>query len=249
VGRDLNFRWPVLANISDLKRRGYMDQPYCCFPQQGFAVLPDVIDVRQCDTLATRLEEMEVAGAGCRALLAFPWCAELAHQLRRHAVLSALLPPVAVATQCTFFKKTPEKNWLVPLHQDRSILVRERVDSLECSGWSEKEGEIYVQPPTAVLADLVVVRVHVDACPAESGALRVVPGSHALGRLSKEQADSLRLGLGEQVVPVPRGGALVMRPLLLHASSKATNRSARRVLHFLFGPPGLPADLTWKYAV
>jgi hypothetical protein len=42
---------------------------------------------------------------------------------------------------------------------------------------------------------------------------------------------------------------LVMRPLLLHASSKATSLTPRRVLHFLFGPPSLPLGLEWQWAV
>jgi len=40
-----------------------------------------------------------------------------------------------------------------------------------------------------------------------------------------------------------------MRPLLLHASSKGTGTSRRRVLHFLFGPRDLPLGLQWQRAV
>jgi hypothetical protein len=40
-----------------------------------------------------------------------------------------------------------------------------------------------------------------------------------------------------------------MRPLLLHASSKATSPVPRRVLHFVFGPPTLPLGLEWRWAV
>jgi hypothetical protein len=42
-----------------------------------------------------------------------------------------------------------------------------------------------------------------------------------------------------------RGDALVLRPLLLHSSSKAAGTSLRRVLHCLFGPPELPLGLRW----
>src|SRR5581483_5304455 len=42
-----------------------------------------------------------------------------------------------------------------------------------------------------------------------------------------------------------RGGAMLMRPLLLHASSKVTVDSTRRVLHFVFGPEHLPVGLRW----
>ena len=108
---------------------------------------------------------------------------------------------------------------------------------------------MYVQPPISVLEQLVAVRVHIDDCPVESGALRVVPKSHVGGRLSKEQAEALRSQNGETVVPVGRGGVLVMRPLLLHASSKATSHDPRRVLHFVFGRPKLPLELEWRWNV
>ena len=41
---------------------------------------------------------------------------------------------------------------------------------------------------------------------------------------------------------------MILRPLLLHASSKATGGSRRRVLHFLFGPRELPCGLAWAHA-
>ena len=148
-----------------------------------------------------------------------------------------------MAGQCTLFDKSPEKNWLVALHQDLSIPVKFLVDSPDCSGWSEKEGRVYVQPPISVLEQLVAVRIHLDECPVESGALRVVPGSHLEGPLSRERAEALRSLHDETVVPVARGGALILRPLLLHASSKTTSGTPRRVLHFVFGPPKLPLGL------
>jgi hypothetical protein len=37
-----------------------------------------------------------------------------------------------------------------------------------------------------------------------------------------------------------------MRPLLLHASSRARLPVRRRILHFLFGPARLPHGLVWN---
>jgi ectoine hydroxylase-related dioxygenase (phytanoyl-CoA dioxygenase family) len=85
--------------------------------------------------------------------------------------------------------------------------------------------------------------------PEESGGLRVVPKSHSQGRLSRERAEELRRQNGETVVPVTLGGALAMRTLILHASSKATKVVQRRVLHFVFGPRSLPLGLEWRWAV
>jgi ectoine hydroxylase-related dioxygenase (phytanoyl-CoA dioxygenase family) len=143
------------------------------------------------------------------------------------------------------FVKSVEKNWLVSLHQDLSIPVAERVDSSQCTGWSQKEGDLFVQPPVAVLEDIAAIRLHLDDCDEENGALRVVSGSHRLGRLTSSAAMEERNRCGEFSVAVPRGGVMVMRPLLLHASSKAINDAPRRVLHFVFGPSHLPEGLRW----
>lgn len=45
------------------------------------------------------------------------------------------------------------------------------------------------------------------------------------------------------------GDVLLLRPLLLHASSKSSGSSRRRVLHFLFGPRELPQGMRWHTAV
>jgi hypothetical protein len=41
---------------------------------------------------------------------------------------------------------------------------------------------------------------------------------------------------------------LIMRPLVVHASSPATNPSHRRVIHIEFGPAALPGGLQWAMA-
>jgi hypothetical protein len=218
------------------------------FKKSGYFVISGVIDA----VLNRRLVAF-VGGiaseAGSRRLLDETWCAHLAGALRGDARIRSLLPRNAMAVQCTLFDKSPNRNWLAALHQDLSIPVKDRVNSPECSGWSEKEGHLYVQPPVSVLERLVAVRVHIDDCPAESGALRVVPHSHMEGRVDQARAEALRQHHGETVIPVARGGALAMRPLILHASSKATSLTPRRVLHFVFGPPELPLGLEWRWAV
>ena len=155
------------------------------------------------------------------------------------------LPANARAVQCTLFAKTAESNWLVSLHQDLSMPVAERVESPACTGWSEKQGDTFVQPPISVLENVLAVRIHLDDCDARNGALCVVPGSHRLGRLSSDESARARDARGQHVVPVPKGGAMIMRPLLLHASSKSSVALPRRVLHFVYGPAALPEGLHW----
>jgi len=101
----------------------------------------------------------------------------------------------------------------------------------------------YVQPPCGVMEQLVAVRLHLDPCCAEDGPVHVVPGSHLQGVISAQEAVAMRQY--EQACLAQVGDVLVMRPLLLHRSSKATGASRRRVLHFLFCPVELPHGLAW----
>jgi len=224
-------------------------KPTHSLEQAGYTTMSPLLSTETCDELAARLASTHDGNAGTRNLLDQAWCANLARQLHNHPLLHGLLPATHVATQCTYFEKSADHNWLVPLHQDLSIAVAEKVAHPVLSGWSEKEGVIFVQPPVEVLQALLAVRLHIDHCGEADGPLRVVPGSHLAGRLDAEAARQLRDAQGEQICPVEQGGALLLRPLLLHASSKSKGQSRRRVLHFLFGPADLPLGLRWHRAI
>jgi hypothetical protein len=218
------------------------------FPATGFALIPSLLPAAECAAIAARIQP-GAASAGTRCLLPLAWCAALARRLRLHPALAGLIPTGHVAVQCTYFEKSTSRNWLVPIHQDLSIPVARRVDDPGLRGWSEKEGALFVQAPAELLAQLVAVRVHLDACGADDGPLRVLPGSHRLGLVAPEAAVLARNAAAEVTCEAAPGDALVMRPLLLHASSKASGQSRRRVLHFVFGPPLLTHGLAWRQAV
>ena len=213
--------------------------------ESGYAVIPDVVGFDEISRIERFIDDEGNGVAGTRRLINRPWCREISDRLIRNARLSEALPADARAVQCTLFVKSTASNWLVSIHQDLSIPVAERVDNLDYHGWSEKEGELFVQPPVSILNDVVAVRLHLDDCNECNGALRVVPGSHRFGRLTAAEATVLRKAQGEVYVRVPRGGAMVMKPLLLHASSKISTNNRRRVLHFVFGPASLPGPLRW----
>jgi hypothetical protein len=212
------------------------------FQPDGFEVLPGVLDAAQCAKLIEQLPP--ISGAGSRSLLAQPWCAELAAQLLAFPALAHILPAGHIAVQCTLFEKSASINWLVPVHQDLNIPVRERTDSKDMRGWSLKEDGWYVQPPLAILEQMVAVRLHLDDCGVDDGPLYVVPGSHSQGVISPQNAAALRVG--ERACLAQAGDVLAMKPLLLHRSSKSSGASRRRVLHFLFGPASMPQGIEWR---
>jgi len=213
------------------------------FARDGYALVPGVLGAAECAELTARIGPLAVTAAGTRHLLAAPWCRDLAAGIARHAELAPLLTGALHAVQCTYFEKSAARNWLVAPHQDLSIPVAARTSDPACSGWSEKEGTTYVQPPLDVLQAIVAVRLHLDDCAADDGPLQVAPGTHRLGRLAAAAAVEM---MTPSIACVGVAGtAVVMRPLLVHASSKATGSSRRRVLHFVFGPRDLPCGLRW----
>jgi len=215
----------------------------------GFQVERGVLTPAECDHVLAQAGDSLSASVGSRCLLSHGWCQALAERLRAHPKVRELVPSEYVAAQCTYFSKSASVNWLVPIHQDLSIPVAERTTSSVLRGWSEKQGETFVQPPVEVLERLVAVRVHLDPCAELDGPLQVVPGSHAQGLISPEAASMMRRSNEAVYCTVGQGDVLAMRPLLLHASSKASGISMRRVLHFLFGPRNLPHGLQWRHVV
>src|SRR5687767_7886199 len=117
----------------------------------GYAVSPKLVAPREIAAVARALRRVQLRGAGTRNLLREAWCRALVQRVRAPLVHLNVLAASSVAVQCTLFDKTPERNWLVPFHQDLSIPVRARVDSARLGAWSEKEGEYFVQVPAEIL--------------------------------------------------------------------------------------------------
>jgi len=211
--------------------------------RDGFVILTDVIPASRADALAEALAGLG-AGYGMRNLLrACPAVAELADDLK--ALVAPVLGEGAFAARGIFFDKSPGANWEVGWHQDLSIAVAERIDAPGFGGWSIKRGVPHVQPPVAVLERMLTVRLHLDDCGADNGPLRVLRGSHAHGRLTDEQTERW-VQTGDVVAClVPKGGALLMRPLLLHASAPAEAPRHRRVIHLEYAAEPLPHGLRW----
>lgn len=213
----------------------------------GFTQLTGLLTASECQALGAQCGELPPGAAGSRNLLGETWCRDLVRRLRGHPALAGLLP--AAAVQCSLFEKSSARNWLVSWHQDLSLPVARRLEVEGWSGWSTKQGQLFVQPPAALLAQCLALRLHLDPCGATDGPLQLLPGTQGFGRLDDAQIQALRPGRTPLNAVAAPGDALLMRPLLLHASSKSTGQSRRRVLHFLFGPAQLPGGLSWADAV
>ena len=162
-------------------------------------------------------------------------------------IAGAILGSGAFAVRGLFFDKTPTANWNLPWHQDLTIAVRERRDTPGFGPWTLKGGIVHVRAPEALLC------AHGDN-PAASRRLRTGERTDAgaarlscLGEVGSGMIATWSSRSGTQAVDclVPAGGAVVMRPLLLHASASGTGPGHRRVIHLEYAAEALPGGLEW----
>lgn len=183
---------------------------------------------------------------GIRNLLnVVPFTRDLANSSACRSIIEPILGRDAQVVRGIYFDKHKDANWKVTWHQDVTIAVREHFEVDGYGPWSIKAGIHHVQPPTSVLENMLTLRIHLDPADETNGALRVLPGTHKRGRLDASQIDHLKQQHKSVTCTVRKGGALLMRPLILHSSLPAVKPVHRRVLHFEYSSTDLSGRLRW----
>lgn len=200
-------------------------------PAAGFEVVPGVLADADLTSLLAAASGFRRSRAGARHLMRDANVNRVARDPRLVDLASAALGSSAEPYRATLFDKSSDANWLVVWHQDTALPLERRQDAQGWGPWSTKEGVVYAHAPASALRHIVALRVHLDDSTSENGPLRVIPGSHELGILSDTAIRELVARELPHECTVARGGVLLMRPLLVHASSKSTATSSRRILH------------------
>lgn len=224
--------------------------------RQGFLCIPEALSRTQLDELLKIADSIlgENRAPGVRSPLQHsPELAGFVRTLHLEKSMGKLIAfrsdsknSPHFLTRSILFDKSPEANWDVTWHQDTTICVRERIETPGFGPWSIKDGRPHVRPPAAVLERMVTLRIHLDDCDRNNGALHVIPFSHRLGILNETQIVECVQKSAPEICEVPAGGIMIMRPLLLHASKKSTKPDRRRVLHLEFAIDDLPNGLSWN---
>jgi len=142
-----------------------------------------------------------------------------------------------------YFDKPEQSNWFVSYHQDLTISVDKKAELDHYDKWTVKQDQFSVQPPIDILQKIFTVRIHLDDTDKNNGALKVVPASHLKGIYRQEDIDWTKES--EEICDVLKGGIMIMKPLLLHSSSRTTNNQKRRVIHIEFCNQELHEELKW----
>ena len=205
--------------------------------EQGFGIVPDVVRTFETESLREALEKSGLprSRAGIRHAMGHPAVSRFAHDPTILGFVRMILGEFAVPFRATLFDKSPSSNWLVMWHQDTALPLTEKREAQGWGPWSVKDGVTYAHAPAEALELVLAVRLHLDDSNLENGPLRILPGTHRAGVLTDDEIQRFSESVKSVECPVDAGGVLLMRPLVVHASSKSANSKPRRVLHIEYG--------------
>ena len=224
--------------------------------QEGFAIIDDVFSNDEIETIIEQINQADNSGPAFRKtgdlfairqfLKEIPAVQSLVFTGRLNTIIEAIFGAGYFVVKSIYFDKPEHSNWFVAWHQDLTISVDKKIAAAGFGPWTVKQNQFAVQPPLEILEHNFTVRIHLDNTDKNNGALKVVPGSHLKGVYRPETIDWSTET--ESICEVPKGGIMVMRPLLLHASNRTTNHNRRRVIHIEFSNSVLPHGLKWSEA-
>jgi ectoine hydroxylase-related dioxygenase (phytanoyl-CoA dioxygenase family) len=199
----------------------------------GYSIIGQVFDRREMAQIrnALTVAELPRTKAGARHVLRVPAVRDLAMQPALMRLAAAFIGRHPIPFRATLFEKSAVSNWLVAWHQDTALPLHHRVNNASWGPWSVKGGVLHAGAPAAALTMVVALRIHLDDSTHANGPLRVLPGTHTGGVLPHDEIQRLAAVVTPVECVSSAGGVVAMRPLVVHASSKASDDQPRRVLH------------------
>ena len=199
----------------------------------GYSIAEQVFERHEIGRVSQALAAADLARmkAGVRHVLRISEVRALAAHRALLALAKTFIEGQPIPFRATLFDKSTVSNWLVAWHQDTALPVARRVDDSSWGPWSMKGGVLHAIAPASALAMVVALRVHLDDSTPSNGPLRVLPGTHKGGVLTHDEMQRMAAVVTPVVCVAAAGGVVAMRPLVVHASSKATGDRPRRILH------------------
>ena len=159
-------------------------------------------------------------------------------------LLRRLFDNPASLVRATLFDKTEGANWGAFWYRDLSVAVKYKIKAPGFSGWTQKAGVTCVQPPVDIMRRIRAVHIHLDDCGQDQRALRVLPRTHRLGHLNCSAVEKHQTTRQEVLCEARADDAVVICPMLLHASSPMSAGRGRRVIHLSL--PIFPCRHRWS---
>lgn len=174
-----------------------------------------------------------------------PKLARLAGQIVESCRFTAVVGGDWRCVRAIAFNKSPDNNWSLGWHQDRTIAVARRAAAPGYTVWSSKDGLTHVEPPFALLERMVTLRVHLDDVTTANAPLLVALGSHNHGKVAEPDIASAVERSSVEVCLAEAGDGWIYATPILHASARSASGLSRRTIQLDFSRDILPAPLEW----
>jgi ectoine hydroxylase-related dioxygenase (phytanoyl-CoA dioxygenase family) len=221
---------------------------------QGFTVIDSIYTADQVDLILEAISQVDTSRPSFRKtedlfairqfLKEIPEVFSLVFNDKLKSVIKDVFGSNYFVTKSIYFDKPEQSNWFVAYHQDLTISVDKKKVIPGYGPGTVKQNQFAVQPPLDILEDNFTIRIHLDDTDEYNGALKVIPQSHLKGVYRPEKIDWSNEK--EIVCNVRKGGIMIMKPLLLHASNRTTNNNKRRVIHIEFSNRTLADGIEWS---
>jgi hypothetical protein len=216
------------------------------FDRDGALLFGGVLSAGEVATMTETLEPHVTGRPGKRLLVDIDLVALLAADGVVGRVAASLIGPNILPVRAVLFDKSPDANWIVAWHQDRTICVRERHETPGFGPWSIKDGVLHVAPPIDVLEEMVTLRVHLDAVDPDNAPLVVAKGSQHFGYVPADIAAARAAECPTLVCEAEPGDVWAYSTPILHMSARSLGDRRRRVLQVDYAATSLPDPLEWR---
>ena len=157
----------------------------------GYQVIDQVFDMEEVEEIIELIEsntKINFNHRNNRGLFAireflheYPYVLKVLREHRRLKDLIRSFGKDYKVIRSIYFDKPPKANWIVNWLQDLTINVKEKIAQPEFKHWRLVDNRVVVQPPKAYLESIITIRIHLDDCDQDNGALQVIPKSHKNG--------------------------------------------------------------------
>jgi ectoine hydroxylase-related dioxygenase (phytanoyl-CoA dioxygenase family) len=216
----------------------------------GFSIINEFIPELQVNEIHSALERRNVLdfddakASGFNLLRIIPAVEQLASSARLLSIVRGELGDSTFPINALLLDKSLSQNWGLDWHQDLKIAVTNKIDVPDYDNWTKEYGINLCIPPLEILEKLLSVRIHLDPCTIQNGALLLIPKTHKSGILSN--LDLKEIVRREAICcEIDRGGIMCMKPLLLHKSPYSISQKKRRVIQINYSGSRLDHGLQW----
>ena len=147
------------------------------------------------------------------------------------------------------FDKSPQANWALGWHQDRTINLAARAEVAGYGPWTVKQDSPHVEPPFEVIAAMLTLRIHLDPVTPDNAPLEIALGSHRHGYIAEGDVAGVAAESRLATCLASPGDVWAYATPILHASQRARLPARRRVLQVDFSAAELPQPLKWALTI